>query len=275
MIHGVAGSTAQAYAERYDRTFEEIKPTASGTCGENITWALDDEGLLTISGSGNMAYWESTNDVPWYEQKTLIKKAVIEDGATSIGEYAFSGCSSLTEIAIPDSVTRIGSGAFKGCTGLTGITIPDIVTYIGVGAFANCSRLKAFIIPDNVVCIDDNAFENCAALKEITVPERTVSIGKSAFSGCAALKDITVLNPECDIDTDASAISDTAVIHGYAGSPAQNYAEKYSRTFEEIKTVDSGTCGENLTWTLDNAGRLKISGKGKMATPNRAYDAAP
>ncbi len=101
----------------------------SGTCGEDVTWSLDENGTLTISGTGDM----SGN--PWFSYMDLIKKVVIKDSVTSIGGGAFSGCTGLTSITIPDSVTSIGDRAFYGCSGLTSITIPDSVTSIGDGAF--------------------------------------------------------------------------------------------------------------------------------------------
>ena len=91
-----------------------------GTCGENLTWKLDDEGTLTISGTGamtNFAFCES----PWYGN-TAIKNVVIEDGVTSIGDDAFNGCTELTSVAIPASVTAIGDLAFIDCNNLEDVT---------------------------------------------------------------------------------------------------------------------------------------------------------
>ena len=97
----------------------------SGTCGaegdgSNLTWTLDSEGVLTISGSGDMHDYGSF-DAPWYGSKSMVKSAVIADGVTSIGNYAFSECTSLTNVTIPDSVTSIGWSAFKGCASLTDV----------------------------------------------------------------------------------------------------------------------------------------------------------
>ena len=123
---------------------------ASGTCGaegnngDNLTWILDDEGVLTISGTGAMANW-NWKGLPWYANKDKIESVVIEDGVTSIGANAFDGCSGLTSITIPSSVTSIGWGAFDGCSGLTSITIPNSVTSIGAYAFRGCSGLTRVI----------------------------------------------------------------------------------------------------------------------------------
>ena len=98
-----------------------------------------------------------------------LKTVVITEG-TSIGDSAFSGCSSLTSITIPSSVTSIGSSAFGGCTSLTSITIPSRVTSIGGFAFSGCSSLTSIVIPDSVTRIGSSAFYNCSALESITIP---------------------------------------------------------------------------------------------------------
>ena len=94
--------------------------TDGDTCGKNAKWSFDAEkGELTVSGSGDMYDYSDTNKAPWYSQKDSIKSVYIENGITSIGKYAFSGCSNLTSITIPVSVTQIGDGAFYNCTNLT------------------------------------------------------------------------------------------------------------------------------------------------------------
>ena len=107
---------------------------ASGTCGANLTWTLDSNGLLEISGTGTMSnYFDSR--APWYSQRSSIKTVKINSGVTSIGDLAFWYCSSLTSAMISDSVTIIGRQAFYECTSLTSVTIPDRVTSIGSYAF--------------------------------------------------------------------------------------------------------------------------------------------
>jgi len=105
----------------------------SGTCGPNLRWLLTDNGVLVITGKGKM------NRSPW--SKSDIKRIIIGDGATTIGEYAFAGCSALTSVNIPNSVTEIGGSAFSGCSALTSVTIPNSVTYIGDHAFYNCINI--------------------------------------------------------------------------------------------------------------------------------------
>lgn len=91
----------------------------SGTCGDNLTWDFAN-GVLTISGTGAMTNYSSSSSsrAPWYDYRSSIKSVVIEEGVTSIGNYAFNACSGLTSVTIPNSVTSIGSSAFYGCTNL-------------------------------------------------------------------------------------------------------------------------------------------------------------
>ena len=96
----------------------------------------------------------------------------IPDSVTSIEDYAFYGCTSLTSITIPNSVKTIGNDAFSHCTSLKSITIPDSVTSIEDYAFYNCASLKSITIPDSVTSIEDYAFYNCASLKSITIKDK-------------------------------------------------------------------------------------------------------
>ena len=123
-----------------------------------------------------------------------VQCVIIGDAVTSIGDYAFSGCTSLKSIAIPDSVTSIGSRAFYGCDSLTSIAIPDSVTSIGRGAFEACTSLTSIAIPDSVTYIGDVAFYNCFSLTSITIPDSVTSIGGWVFMYCPSLTSVTIGN---------------------------------------------------------------------------------
>ena len=173
---------------------------ASGTCGaegngSNLTWTLDSEGVLTISGSGDMYnYGSSDFSAPWDGSRSRVKSVVIADGVTSIGEYAFFYCESLTSVTIPDSVTSIGKYAFFCCTSLASVTIPDSVTSIGRFAFSNCTSLTSVTIPDSVTSIGEYAFYYCKSLTSMTIPDSVTSISSSTFASCTSLTSVTIPN---------------------------------------------------------------------------------
>ena len=126
-----------------------------------------------------------------FELCTSLTSITIPDSVTSIGKSAFARCTSLTSITIPDSVTSIGDSAFSGCT-LTSIIIPDSVTSIGYIAFADCKSLTSITIPDSVTSIGDGTFRDCTSLTNITIPDSVTSIGYITFAGCKSLTSITI-----------------------------------------------------------------------------------
>ena len=109
---------------------------------------------------------------------------------TSIGNFAFDGCTSLTSITIPDSVTSIGEYAFSDCYSLTSITIPDSVTSIGWATFRDCTSLTSVNIPDSVISIGNSAFEDCTSLTSVTIGNSVSSIGSWAFEWCKSLTSV-------------------------------------------------------------------------------------
>ena len=168
---------------------------SSGNCGDsgsNVTWLLDDNGTLTISGSGKIEDYRSDIDQPWYSNRSDITSVVIEPGVTSIGSQAFYECSNLTSITIPSGLTSIGEQAFGNCTGLTSITIPSGFISIGDYAFWNCTGLTSITIQNGVTSIGTGAFWNCTGLTSITIPSSVTSIGVNVFYNCTGLTDITV-----------------------------------------------------------------------------------
>jgi hypothetical protein len=118
----------------------------------------------------------------------------IPNSVTSIGDYAFQLCSSLTGITIPSSVTSIGDYAFSYCTNLTNLTIPDSVASIGDGAFSWCSNLASLTIAKSVTHIGDWAFEGCASLTNVTIPDSVTTIEDEVFSACISLTNVTIPN---------------------------------------------------------------------------------
>ena len=170
----------------------------SGICGDNLEWKLTDEGVLTITGTGEMQDWNDYSS-PWYENES-VKQVIIGDGVTTIGDWAFSYCRALTSITIPNSVTTIGDNAFDYCSSLASITIPNSVTTIGDYAFSYCRALTSVIISNSVTTIGERTFANCYSLTSVTIPSSVTRIEDGAFSDCGNVKQITseaVTPPYC------------------------------------------------------------------------------
>ena len=162
----------------------------SGTCGDNVTWNLDN-GVLTISGNGAMTDFTPTG-VPWLQSRMQIFGVVINDGVTTIGSSAFESCNNVTSVSIPNSVISINKAAFFGCSGLTSIEIPNSVTSIEGSAFACCRGLTSVTIGIGVTSIGEHAFDGCSSLTSVTIPNSVTSIGEHAFHGCSSLISIDV-----------------------------------------------------------------------------------
>lgn len=186
----------------------------SGTCGENLTWTLDGEGTLTISGTGAMEEYEWRSDVPWYQSRDSIKTVVIENGAASISDYAFYICTNLVSVTVPDSVTVIGKNAFYNCRSLTSVTFAGEcqLATIGKSAFDRCESLTDVSITDmdawcridfgdssaNPMCCAQNIRLNGSKIASVTVPEGVTEL-KYTFYGFKNLIRVTLPKSLTDI----------------------------------------------------------------------------
>lgn len=162
-----------------------------GTCGENVTWALDVEGTLFLNGSGAMQNY-AANKTPWYDLRFSVKKAIVAEGITTIGDNALAGCINLESATLPDSLKSIGDHAFSTCLALSSITIPDNVETIDQSAFADCEALTSIRLPDSVKTIGMQAFRDCKELTNITLGNGLIAIGVQAFSYCKNLESISI-----------------------------------------------------------------------------------
>ena len=135
---------------------------------------------------GNLYSKDGTTLIQYAMGKTDAS-FTIPDGVTSIGDFAFYACDSLTSVVIPDSVTSIGDYAFEDCDSLTSIEIPDSVTSIGDSAFYDCDSMTSIEIPDSVTIIGYGAFSSCDSLTSVVIPDGVTSIGRYAFDGCDSL----------------------------------------------------------------------------------------
>ncbi len=174
-----------------------------GICGENLTWVLDDEGTLTVSGEGEMNDYESSGNAPWVAYKSDICSVVIEEGVTTIGNYAFRGCYKVENISLADGILSIGSGAFWGIGYVEFFLIPDSVTTVGWSAFRAMTSLVEISLTDNITELPDCLLADCTVLQSVYIAEKVKKIGDSAFFNCHALLEIIVDAENeyfCDLD---------------------------------------------------------------------------
>lgn len=216
-----AAEETEAEETEPEETVEETEAleagiVASGTCGENLTWVLDDGGTLTIEGNGEMENYSYYADAPWFDYRYSIVNLVLKDGVTSIGDNCFDDYKYLVKADIPESVKRIGNYTFTGCDLLTAIEFPSELKSIGTNAFRKCSGLTELHFPNSLVDIGTYAFNGCSNLQNVYIPESVENIQDKAFCDCPNLKTIQFehrVNSVLTIGTQAFGFSD------YHGEP--------------------------------------------------------
>ncbi|MDR2578130.1 MAG: leucine-rich repeat protein [Chitinispirillales bacterium] len=215
-------------------------------------------GTLTISGTGEMADLLSP---PWHDDRDSITSLIIEEGVTTIGDFAFYACSLLTSVTIPNSVTRIGSAAFVYTTGLTSITIPNSVTQIDNMAFFG-TGLTSITIPNSVTIIGQYAFSNATSLISATIGSGVTLITSNTFSSCVNLRRVdflrrepmTEIGPDMFWETQPSlriyGFSENTSISEYAGITFIPYQTDISLDPSEAHSFDSAQFGYSARDTL-------------------------
>ena len=216
-------------------------------------------GLTSITvSSGNTVYDSRNNCNAIIETATNtlfagFQNTTIPNSVTSIGDYAFYGCSGLTSLTIPNSVTTIGNDAFYDCSGLTSLTIGNSVTTIGDDAFSGCSGLTSLTIGNSVSSIGEYAFSGCSSLTSVTIPNSVTSIENWAFSYCTGLTSITVSsgNTVYDSRNNCNAIIVTAtntLIAGCQNTTIPNSVTSIGdNAFEGCRGLTSLTISNSVT----------------------------
>lgn len=219
---------------------------AEGTCGDYISWTLEDE-VLTLSGSGATTHYERNGDTdvvptPWWDQRDSITTVVVEEGIEKLDNYCFYRCANLTEVQLPESLQRIETRVFAGCRSLKSITFPKNLSYIGYEACVNTG-------------LTEITFEGYAPKASGTPP----------FSGLTATvyyngdSNFSATNYGGNLTWEAV----TQIVDD--GSP--DPAEGIDMTNPEYE----GSCGSRAKWAFKN-GILLISGSGEMDKFTRNED---
>lgn len=235
---------------RYTERGREI--TAGGSCGSSASWALYSDGTLSIQGTGALSNPSSAGAVAWAAYRESIRSVDIAAGITTLPDFAFYRCSSLTEVRFADGsqVATIGGSAFSGCTNLRSLTLPGCVKTAYGNAFRDCTNLRALVLPDSLTYMSGNVLRGC---NQVVL---TVTSGSYAERWA--------------IDHDVSYVvrnaNDSQTGESLAVMAHPTSSETTPALFDDISempAVASNACGSNLTWKLENK-TLEISGTGEM-----------
>ena len=203
----------------------------TGICGDALTWKLDGSGVLTVSGTGEMYDFSYHYEplIPWADHIEEIKSVVIEEGAASVGSFAFSNASNLTTVTLPDSLTVIGESAFRGCGQLTDVVWSENLTTVEGFAFMNCYALTDADLGAKVESIGNSAFYGCSTLSQVNLGESLIAIDTLAFSGCTSLTTITMPDTVTGLGTDVfngcTALQTVKLSDGLKDLPAYTFNE--------------------------------------------------
>ena len=298
------GSYAKNWAESHGFAYVERgkSEVANGSCGDNLSWTLSSDGILTIAGTGTMATYRGETNIPWYAYRSMVTKVVIGEGVTKLTTNAFCGCNNLTEVEFTEnsSLVMIGGSAFKGCTSLKSIELPEGMTTISGNAFKYCKNLKNVYLPDTTSMIDNLAFtgltdvefsvaygsyaKNWAESHGFAYVERGTAT-QEMEDEAAVITDEVVEPAQMEVEDDADVqdepIADeptenetmTSIEDDAVPAPADEVQQPEAVEDETEETepdaiaepLAEGTCGENVQWTLTGDGFLKIKGTGAMS----------
>lgn len=274
---------------------------SSGQWGD-LYWSYQ-SGQLYVYGNGNMPDASNAYDTPWFHLAQVVETIYIDDGITSIGNYAFQDFRKAVTLRLPNTLTRVGEYAFYGCVNLYWILdgnleqkLPDSlqiieeggfeacqslvdlnmgegVTYVGPYAFFGLMDMRNLTLSSNLQTIETYAFCGCYSLKSVIFPETLEYIGHRAFGDDYPLKSIQFTG-------DAPNISSTAFMSfvdpvnatvfypqdnpTWTADKLQNYGGMFTWQAMPSDCIAAGTCGENVTWTLSRNGQMTLSGTGPM-----------
>lgn len=183
---------------------------ASGTSG-TLSWTYEsDNKTLTITGVGAMSEFESAEKVDWASVSAGVQRIVVNQGVTTVSNYAFYGMPAVTEVVLPETLTSIGNFSFAYCQKLTTVSIPEGVVSIGESAFEACGSLEAILVPGSVAKLGDRAFAFCYSMTSVVIVGTPEKIGAWTFKNCGKLSNLVVTNALTKDRIDATAFEDAS-----------------------------------------------------------------
>ena len=281
--------------EWLDMILDGRRLTMSGNCGDlgdNVVWKLYNDGKLEFDGQGPMKqYMESTTfitggqNIPWSCFGSCVNEAMVNEGITTLCNYAFMEMSSIEHIHLPDSLQQIGFCAFRTCSNLIDIEIPNNVMFNGLGAFMGCVKLTSVTLPNSISRIEENEFLQCYSLPSITIPSGVTGIEWYAFAYCSSLSSVTLpenleyIRPQAfeyctsletiDIPNNVTEIGHTAFGHSALTSIVipNSVVSLGAEVFENCLNLTSVTLPEELT-SIDFATFIHCENLPNIVIPN-------
>lgn len=251
---------------------------ASGYCGgegdgTNLTWTLDDKGVLTISGKGTMKDYSRSSASPWSTYKQSIKSVIVQSGVKNLSAFAFYhyGWTSLTSVTLADSVTKIGRYAFASCYNLSEVNMGDGITTISDSAFDYCSSLKSIIISKSCTYIASLAFAYASNLTEVFFCGNApwVEPAKDLGGSFNSKKVVLFFDQKTSGWTDSSAYDAVAgTWNGYKLEVWNEGSESNNPTYGHFGKLDSYDA--NGSAVIDGA-EYQFTGEFKNSSDNLAY----
>ena len=272
-----------------------VSATANGILNSNISWYLEANGTLTISGTGPMPSFRSI-DTPWASYTSAISRIVVSEGITTIGGHAFIRCNYATSVSLPSTLKTIGTYAFDNCRSLREIILPDGLMVIETNAFSECSSLTRIELPDTVVScgssvfstcgnltyvklsagmdkIPDSMFFNMDSLQTVIIPDGITEICDTAFCGSDGITSITI--PKQITKIGVAAFSDCTKLQNiYVDSANQNFVSVNGILFtKDMKTLVAYPAGKTATsYTIpDGVTTIAYGGMGGIRSLVRVY----
>lgn len=273
------------YAKRGQKTNINEKDTylgslyQSGDCGNNMSWELYTTDILVLSGNGDMidfdylSSFDGSVESPWKDYSKQIRKLILEDGITSIGNGAFYNCTSLIEAVFPESLVRIGEGAFQSCERLLSVSFPSKLNSIEVNSFMKCTSLYKIAFNGSQTLIGYGAFDDCPKLADYSLPNavklKAIDEGESIFE----FNNKTWIEKPDGSVLISTENNDFTSIYAYGGGyyALYRYEEGFSANEAKLTIMSQdGVTIKSWTWNQDEDILMQLS-RDALKTDNRAY----
>lgn len=257
----------QTYNTAYfDPDTVNLNTIASGTCGDNITWKVDKNGVLSLRGTGSMDNYYYIDYTPWCQFKKTIRKIILGEGITSVGDYAFANCELVEKISLPNTITTIGEYAFGGSQSLTAVSIPDGVLEIGDRAFSSICGFDIFI-PASVQILRNRALAAGEGTRLFFYGDVPTTCEDTSFGYYWDTPSIYYIEGKSGW-TSPSWVAPYGATYTTATFDPDSVTIEPNDPLPPAEIIASGECGmngDNVTWTLDDSYALTVTGTGEMA----------